>query len=170
MNSQRMASIVPIVIGCIGYLAYRTILLVRCFIKKKTSCFIFRWKAVDEPWEVVPPSDWYPSHFCKMKTYLLEKETNKKENLLVTHTQGWRDNTFFDPNHKQHYAPLFMHLLCVGWRSICEFPRFLHYQWRTALRDIDSHLDLELLFYLITYPIQALTLHLHEVFWRAYWI
>jgi hypothetical protein len=50
MHSQRMASIAPIFIGCIDYLAYRVIFLrVRCFVRKKTSAR----KVVDERWEVV---------------------------------------------------------------------------------------------------------------------
>jgi hypothetical protein len=51
-----MASIAPIVIGCIGYLAYRTIFTCAMFSPKiKLDVFFFARKAVDERWEVVDP-------------------------------------------------------------------------------------------------------------------
>jgi hypothetical protein len=51
-----MASIVPIVIGCIDYVAYGTI-LTRAMFRPKINLFVFFFarKAVDERWEVVPP-------------------------------------------------------------------------------------------------------------------
>ena len=49
-----MASIAPIVIGCIDYLAYRTIFTRAMFCPKiKLDVFFFARKAVDSCWEVV---------------------------------------------------------------------------------------------------------------------
>jgi hypothetical protein len=48
-----MASIVPIIIECIDYLAYGTIFTRAMIRRKKSSCSFSRQKSVDEPWEVV---------------------------------------------------------------------------------------------------------------------
>ncbi len=49
-----MASIAPIIIGCIYYLAYRTIFTRAMFLsKKKLDVFFPARKAVDEHWGVV---------------------------------------------------------------------------------------------------------------------
>jgi hypothetical protein len=54
MHSQRMASIAPIVIGCIDYLAYGTIFTRVMFRPKiKLDVFFPARKAADERWEVV---------------------------------------------------------------------------------------------------------------------
>ncbi len=54
MHSQWMASITPIVIGCIDYLAYRTIFTCVMFCSKiKLDVFFPAGKAADERWEVV---------------------------------------------------------------------------------------------------------------------
>jgi hypothetical protein len=54
MHSQRMASIAPIVIGCIDYLAYGTIFTRVMFrLKIKIDVFFPARKAADERWEVV---------------------------------------------------------------------------------------------------------------------
>ncbi len=56
MHSQWMASIAPIVIGCIDYLAYGTIFTRVMFRPKmKLDVFFSARKATDERWEVVPP-------------------------------------------------------------------------------------------------------------------
>ncbi len=54
MHSQRMASIALSVIGCIDFLAYRTILRVRCFFRKKLDVFFPARKALDESWDHHP--------------------------------------------------------------------------------------------------------------------
>ena len=55
MHSQRMASIAPIVIGCIDYLAYGAIFtFTRAMFRPKIKIdFFFAGKAIDEHWEVV---------------------------------------------------------------------------------------------------------------------
>ena len=54
MHSQRMASIMPIVIGCIDYLAYGTIFTRAIFRPNiKLDVFFPARKAVDERWGVV---------------------------------------------------------------------------------------------------------------------
>jgi hypothetical protein len=54
MHSQQMASIAPIVIGCIDYLAYGTIFTCVMFRPKiKLDVFFPTGKAADERWEVV---------------------------------------------------------------------------------------------------------------------
>jgi hypothetical protein len=54
MHSQQMASIAPIVIGCIDYLAYGTIFTRVMFRPKiKLDVFFSARKAADERWEVV---------------------------------------------------------------------------------------------------------------------
>jgi hypothetical protein len=54
IHSQRMASIVPIVIGCIDYLAYGTFFTRAMFRpKKKRDVFFPARKAADERWGVV---------------------------------------------------------------------------------------------------------------------
>ncbi len=54
MHSQQMASIAPIVIGCIDYLAYGTIFTRVIFRPKiKLDVFFPARKAADERWEVV---------------------------------------------------------------------------------------------------------------------
>ncbi len=54
MHSQRMASIAPILIGCIDYLAYGTIFTHVMFRPKiKLDVFFPARKAADECWEVV---------------------------------------------------------------------------------------------------------------------
>ncbi len=55
MHSQRMASITPIVSGCIDYLAYGTFFMRVMFRPKiKLNFFFPARKAADERWEVVP--------------------------------------------------------------------------------------------------------------------
>ena len=54
MHSQRMASIAPIAIGCIDYLAYGTNFTRAMFRPKiKLDVFFFARKAIDERWGVV---------------------------------------------------------------------------------------------------------------------
>jgi hypothetical protein len=58
MHSQQMASIAPIVIGCIDYLAYGTIFTRVMFRPKiKLDVFFPARKAADECWEVVMVSE-----------------------------------------------------------------------------------------------------------------
>ena len=52
-----MASIVPIIIGCIDYLAYGTIFMCALFRPKKNLMFFVCQKAQDERWEKVCPQE-----------------------------------------------------------------------------------------------------------------
>ncbi len=55
IHSQRMASMVPIVIGCIDYLAYGTFFMHAMFLPKiKLDVFFLPEKAVDEVVRLFP--------------------------------------------------------------------------------------------------------------------
>jgi len=80
MHSQRMASIAPIIIGCIDYLAYGTIFTRAMFLpRKKFDVFFSTRKAVDERWEVVSGLRWYVTNMnkygrCGTKYHILPTE------------------------------------------------------------------------------------------------